>query len=74
VTAFLRAFLFCNGCDNPFDFSTVPAARNVSGARRDAKRRGWSRTRDGRDWCDGCTTDRTADEVAALRAAEDGGR
>ncbi|MCG0066274.1 hypothetical protein L0F81_23785 [Streptomyces tricolor] len=54
MTAFVRAFIFCNGCDEPFDTSTVPAAPGVSEARRQAKARGWVHKRDGRDFCDGC--------------------
>jgi hypothetical protein len=54
MTAFLRAFLFCNGCDSPFDSSTVPSARSLSEARRDAKRSGWVHKRDGRDLCEHC--------------------
>ena len=54
MTAFLRAFLFCNECGAPFDMSTVPAARTVSEARSGAKRRGWVHKRDGRDLCPDC--------------------
>lgn len=54
MTAFVRAFVFCNGCGEPFDNGTVPSARNVSEARRDTKRDGWTRTRDGRDFCPYC--------------------
>jgi hypothetical protein len=54
VTAFIRAFVFCDSCQEPMDNSTVPSARNVSEARRDAKQRGWSRKRNGRDLCEGC--------------------
>ena len=61
MTAFLRAFLFCSNCHEPFDSSTVPSARTVTEARKDAKRDGWRRTRDGRDLCPGCQ-DTEADE------------
>jgi hypothetical protein len=54
MTAFLRAFLFCNGCHQPFDNSTVPSAESLSEARRDAKRSGRVRKRDGRDLCEYC--------------------
>lgn len=54
MTAFLRAFLFCNACDAPFDMSAVPSAVTVSEARREAKKRGWSHKRDGRDFCEDC--------------------
>lgn len=54
MAAFLRAFLFCDGCGEPFDFSTVPSARNVSEARRDARGYGWVHKRDGRDLCEYC--------------------
>ena len=55
MTAFLRAFLFCNECSAPFDSSTVPSALSVSEARRDAKRAGWTHKRDGRDLCEDCS-------------------
>lgn len=54
MTAFLRAFLFCNSCGVPFDNDTVPSARSVSEARREAKRCGWVHKRDGRDLCEDC--------------------
>ncbi|MGW2213264.1 hypothetical protein [Streptomyces sp. NPDC001781] len=54
MTAFLRAFLACNGCHEVFDTSTIPSARNISEARRDAKRDGWVHKCDGRDLCPGC--------------------
>lgn len=54
MTAFLRAFLFCNGCGVPFDSSAVPSATAISEARRDAKQRGWVHKRDGRDLCEDC--------------------
>jgi len=54
MTAFLRAFIFCDGCHEPLDSSTVPSARNISEARRDAKANGWARKRDGRDFCEAC--------------------
>ena len=57
MTAFLRAFLFCNECASPFDNSTVPSARSLSEARRDAKRSGWQHKRDGRDLCPDCGHD-----------------
>lgn len=53
MTAFLRAFVFCDGCHQPLDNSTVPSAHTVAEARRDAKRSGWARKR-GRDLCGGC--------------------
>jgi len=63
VTAFVRAFVFCNGCDQTFDYSTVPSARSISEARREAKRYGWVHKRDGRDLCPYC---------AAAGARQDG--
>ena len=54
MTAFLRAFLFCNECDGTYDLSTVPSATTVSEARREAKRLGWVHKRDGRDLCEDC--------------------
>lgn len=54
MSAFIRAFLFCNGCNEPFESSTVPNARTAAEARRDAKRHGWVHKRDGRDLCEGC--------------------
>ena len=54
MTAFLRAFLFCNRCGSCFDSSTVPSARNLAEARREAKRDGWIHKRDGRDLCEHC--------------------
>lgn len=60
MTAFLRAFLFCSGCSEPFDTSTVPSARTVPEARRDARRNGWVHKRDGRDLCPWCKEDNLA--------------
>lgn len=54
MTAFVRAFIFCNACGVPFDSDTVPAARNVTEARRAAKRRGWTRKRGDCDLCEDC--------------------
>jgi hypothetical protein len=54
VTAFVRAFIFCDGCGQPLDNSTVPSARTVTEARRDAKRMGWAIKQKGRDLCEGC--------------------
>lgn len=54
MTAFVRAFLICNGCDSVFDDSSVPSALTVTEARRDASRRGWTRKRGGRDLCEDC--------------------
>lgn len=54
MAAFARAFLFCDGCNSPFDSSTVPSARGISEARCDAKRMGWTHKRDGRDLCPDC--------------------
>jgi hypothetical protein len=54
MTAFMRAFLFCSECGEQFDSSSVPSARTVAEARREAKRRGWIRKRDGRDVCFDC--------------------
>ncbi|MFE2073684.1 hypothetical protein [Streptomyces misionensis] len=54
MTAFVRAFLFCNGCSSTLDSSAVPSARTVSEARREAKRYGWVHKRDGRDLCEDC--------------------
>lgn len=58
MTAFVRAFVFCDGCDAPFDSSTVPSAHTIREALRDAKRRGWVRRRGGRDLCEGCAARR----------------
>lgn len=76
MTAFLRAFLFCNSCDSPFDSSTVPSASTVREARREAKRRGWGHKRDGRDLCEDCADVDTAPAVrsAAVAGAEAIGR
>lgn len=60
MSAFLRAFLFCNGCESPFDSSTVPSAPSISEARRDAKRCGWVHKRDGRDLCEDCAAEAVA--------------
>ncbi|HEX5567474.1 MAG TPA: hypothetical protein VFY14_11215 [Streptomyces sp.] len=38
MTAFLRAFLYCDGCDEMLDASTVPSARTITEARKEAKR------------------------------------
>ncbi|MDX2532320.1 hypothetical protein QBA79_36415 [Streptomyces scabiei] len=54
MTAFMRAFVFCDGCREPMDNSTVPSARSISEARRDAKRHGWSHKRNGGDRCEDC--------------------
>jgi hypothetical protein len=54
VTAFVRAFVFCDGCGQPLDNSTVPSAPNVTEARREARRSGWVIKRRGRDLCEGC--------------------
>ena len=54
MTAFVRAFLICDGCDSVFDDSAVPSAHTVTEARKDAARRGWTRKRAGRDLCDDC--------------------
>ena len=56
MTAFVRAFVFCDGCQQPMDYSTVPSASTVSEARRDAKRSGWVHKRGGRDLCECCAT------------------
>jgi hypothetical protein len=53
MTAFTRAFVRCDNCDNHWDYSAVPGARTVTEAREEAKRGGWVR-RKGRDLCDGC--------------------
>lgn len=57
MTAFTRAFLFCDGdgCDATWDYSTVPGAHTVTEAREEAKRGGWVR-RKGRDLCEDCAT------------------
>lgn len=65
MTAFLRAFVFCDGCHQPLDNSTVPSARTVSEGRREAKRDGWVRKRGGRDLCSHC---------ASVEAQQDGAR
>lgn len=54
MTAFVRAFVFCDGCGQPLDNDTVPSARSISEALRDAKRCSWVRKRGGRDLCEGC--------------------
>ncbi|WP_405461545.1 hypothetical protein OG786_29150 [Streptomyces sp. NBC_00101] len=54
MTAFLRAFVVCDGCGQPLDTSTVPSAESISEALRDAKRNGWTRKRGRRDLCQGC--------------------
>jgi hypothetical protein len=54
VTAFVRAFVFCDDCGQPLDTDTVPAASSISEALRDAKRRGWVRKRGRCDLCGGC--------------------
>ncbi|MFF7795611.1 hypothetical protein [Streptomyces sp. NPDC007991] len=54
MTAFVRAFVFCDGCHQPLDNSTVPSARTVGEARREAKRDGWVCKRGGRDLCEYC--------------------
>ena len=66
MTAFLRAFVFCDGCHQPLDNSTVPSARNISEARRDAKQSGWSRKR-GRDLCEDCAAEGDANAPAVSR-------
>ncbi|MFF8482368.1 hypothetical protein [Streptomyces antibioticus] len=62
MSAFLRAFVFCDACHQPLDSSTVPSAFTVGEARRDAKRSGWVR-KGGRDLCADCAaaTDTTQD-------------
>ncbi|MFI2084352.1 hypothetical protein ACH43Y_28835 [Streptomyces rubiginosohelvolus] len=59
MTAFLRAFVYCDGCNEPMDNSTVPSARNISEALREAKSYGWSRKRGRLDLCPHCRTART---------------
>lgn len=54
MTAFVRAFMRCDGCDEVYDTSTIPSARTLTEARRDAKRDGWVHKRDGRDLCPIC--------------------
>lgn len=54
MAAFVRAFLFCNGCNEPFETDTVPSAPAITVARREARRRGWIHKRDGRDLCPYC--------------------
>lgn len=54
MTAFVRAFVFCDGCQQPMDYSTVPSARTVTEARREAKRSGWVHKQGGRDLCEYC--------------------
>lgn len=43
MTAFMRAFVFCNGpgCGVPMDDSTVPDAETIAEARKQARRSGW---------------------------------
>lgn len=53
MSAFVRAFVFCDGCHQPLDNSTVPSAFTISEARRDAKRSGWVH-KQGRDLCEAC--------------------
>jgi hypothetical protein len=60
MTTFLRAFVFCDGCGQPWDNSTVPSARTASEGRREAKRDGWVRKRDGRDFCPYCANHQPA--------------
>ncbi|MFE6931784.1 hypothetical protein ACFVDT_07105 [Streptomyces sp. NPDC057699] len=55
MSAFVRAFVFCDDCHEPMDSSTVPSARNISEALREAKKNGWTRKRGGRDLCGYCT-------------------
>jgi len=62
MTAFVRAFIFCNGCDGTFDYSTVPSAHNISEARREAKQYGWVHRRDGRDLCEHCAQNAATEE------------
>lgn len=58
MTAFVRAFLRCDGCGNFFRTDAVPQDGSVSEARRDARRHGWvKRMVDGRwfDYCEDCS-------------------
>lgn len=56
---FIRAvFLICNGappgepdCEAAYESDPVPQSRTVAEARAEARRWGWTRTRDGRDLC-----------------------
>lgn len=54
MTAFVRAFVVCDDCGAPMDNSTVPSARTIGEALRDAKRLGWVRKRGRRDLCEDC--------------------
>lgn len=56
MSAFVRAFVFCDDCHAPMDTSTVPAARSIREALRAAKRNGWTRKHGRRDFCGYCTT------------------
>jgi len=62
VSAFVRAFVICDDCGQPMDTSTVPSARSISEALRDAKQNGWTRKRGRRDLCQGCTPDHATEE------------
>ncbi|MEU6342155.1 hypothetical protein ABZ883_14580 [Streptomyces sp. NPDC046977] len=54
MSAFVRAFLFCDKCGSSHDSSAVPAAENIAKARKAARGYGWHRTRAGRDICPDC--------------------
>jgi hypothetical protein len=62
MTAFMRAFLSCNSCGNFLRDETIPQDETVAGARREAKRQGWTKkVVDGvlLDFCEDCTYGRS---------------
>lgn len=68
MTAFMRAFLICDGCGSHFRTDTVPPDYTIQEARQYARRHGWTYPRrqsgDVRkqrhiDLCDSCSPEGT---------------
>lgn len=59
MSAFMRAFLHCDGCGSFYRTDAVSQDETISAARKDAKRHGWvKRMIDSRwrDYCEDCAS------------------
>jgi DNA-binding IclR family transcriptional regulator len=54
MTAFVRAFLRCDGCAEFFSSDTIPSEESLRQALRHARRCGWARRMVGGRWKDYC--------------------
>lgn len=54
MSAFLRAFLRCDGCGAFLRDETIPQDETLLDARRASRAYGWTRTRTAEGWLDFC--------------------